>query len=142
MTTAPMNRIFLASIVGFTMSVGALAQNPVLPVDALIPAADASSPGFVVRTVQAPAGLPLDNNFLRAVRQLNGTLDDVENIASPGPNPDGSFHVTEVDFATQLELGPQGRFFGDQQFPGTEAGVQTLFSTEVITYLNLPAGTI
>ncbi|HWB05428.1 MAG TPA: hypothetical protein VG796_20510 [Verrucomicrobiales bacterium] len=124
------------------------AVDPALDVDASAPVASASNPGFIVRTVQAPDGTLLENNFLRAVRQLNGTLldntgDNVPNVALPGPNPDGTYDVTAVDFTTEPGAGLQGYFPGDQQFPGTDAaGQRNLFSTEVITFLSLPQGTV
>lgn len=54
--------------------------------------------GFVVRVAQAwSTNGPVANSYVRAYRQINGTLLDtnnsvIVNAATPGPNPDGSYY--------------------------------------------------
>ncbi len=119
-----------------------------LPVEAASPPGSASQPGLWARVVQAPEETPLDNNFLRALRQLNGTLvsaegGTVENIAAAGPLAEGFYEVEVVDFTTEPFI-TFGQFFEhDQIWPGLEEGGPAgLFAVELVTYLNLPAGTI
>src|SRR5436190_1052010 len=120
-------------------AVFARAADPVLDPDASSPVANASNPGFIVRTVQAPDLSVLDNNFLRAIRQLDGTLLDsggtpFADVSIPGP-VSGHYEVATVDFTTDPFAGQQGYFPGVQQFPGPDAAVQkNLFATAVITY--------
>ena len=56
--------------------VSAQAATNTLPSSAALPLGSASSRGFVVRTVQAPATPALLNNSIRALRQINGSLKD------------------------------------------------------------------
>jgi len=119
-----------------------------LPVSAAYPPGSASAPGFVVRTAQAPDDAVVDNTFLRAIRQLNGTLTDAEgtpipDVAEAGPQPGGLTFTEVVDFAEE-EFNGSGRFFvEDRLFPGLMlGGLKNYFSTEVVAYLDLPAGSI
>ena len=114
-----------------------------LPSNAAAPPGSANTPGFLVRTVQAPTDvqIPNVNSFPRAIRQLNGTLTDtggvlVANIATPGPNPDGSYDADQINF--HLAQQDFGVFPADVQFPGIAGG--DIFATEVLTFLELSQG--
>jgi hypothetical protein len=111
--------------------------------------------GFVVRTVQAPETEPVANSYLRALRQLNGTLRDetgepVPNEAVPGPNADGSYSANTLTYERTGEdlftvIDGDGNelwvFLGDP-FPGIPGtgGHTDNFALEAVTYLELPAG--
>ncbi|RYD36248.1 MAG: hypothetical protein EOP86_06465, partial [Verrucomicrobiaceae bacterium] len=128
----------------------ALFAQTALPPSAALPPTAGSQPGFILRTVQAADGTVIDNTYLRAVRQLSETLRDPEGL----PVPDVSVAGTEAGGVTYLEkldlnaeMNPDQMVFtgyfqdSDVLFPGlTEFGQTTLFSTEVVTYLKLPAG--
>ncbi|MBM3847958.1 MAG: hypothetical protein FJ405_16940, partial [Verrucomicrobia bacterium] len=145
---------FLALAMGSMPDVSAAT----LPASAAGPTSAASNPGFRVRTVQAPLGTPLRNNFLRAVQQLNGTLTDqsgapIQNNAIPGTNADGSHDLDAINFGTDDQnptTGVTGDFpespgLPDTLFPGlvpvVDGGHTTLFATEAIAHLKLAAGT-
>lgn len=135
--------------------VGAMCAGPAsvfaqitLPVEAALPSGTASNPGLRLRTVQAPEGTVIDNTYLRAARQLNGTLRDsegalVENVTEPGPLPGGLFEVEVVDFTTEPFVA-YGQFPDyDQYWPGLlEGGDPNYFAAELLTFLELPAGPI
>lgn len=118
-----------------------------LPVSAVAPPGSGSNPGFVVRTVQAPPEAVIDNTYLRAVRQLNGTLTDaegntLEDISEVGPQPGGVTFADTVEFAEE-EFNGSGQFFDDRLFPGLAlGGSKDLFTTEVVAFVELPAGPI
>jgi hypothetical protein len=130
-------------------------QAATLPAELAAPAGSASNPGFVVRTVQAPEEEPVANSFVRALRQLNGTLTDesgelVENEAIPGPNADGSYGVTKLNFERDENVfnvtDGAGDFlweFVGDFFPGIPGtgGHTTRFALEAVTFLELSAGT-
>jgi hypothetical protein len=107
------------------------------------PAGSGNPAGLTHRSVQAGTALP--NTLARARAQLAGTLIDPNtgqpfvNLASPGPNPDGSYNV---DGGVNFEQAGNsvGRISGDQPFPGLSASDQDNFSTEDLFYLELPAG--
>ncbi len=118
---------------------------------AAAPSGSGVNPGFAVRTAQAPTdtGIPNVNSLSRALRQLNGTLSDtggvaVANVALPGPNANGSYSQSLIDYNFDSSRSPFGNFPNDQPFPGIPgAGAAgDLFSTEVVTHLELPAGSI
>ncbi len=142
-----------------------LAACPVLAVDLPEDIAGAPGsgrdPGFIVRTAQGyeSDGQPLPPTFNRGVFQLNGTLRDelgvlIENEATPGPNPDGSFSVSVINFERDAiveepmepidgeEPLPTTNFQPNALFPGIpgENGHTTNFVAEVVTYLELAAG--
>jgi len=121
----------------------------------LIPAGDApgsaNTPGFLVRTVQAPADAvagipnPVLDNLTHAIEQLNGTLTDtggvlVADVSIPGPNPDGSYDVDTINF--HLNGTSYGFFPGDAAFPGIPGseGTTDVFASEILTFLELTAG--
>jgi hypothetical protein len=95
MKTRNLSLVSALAFAWVSFSVNSHAQCVALPVDAAITAPTASPLGFTVRTLQGPADIPLDNTYLRALRQINGTLLDTEgnpvpNEAIPGPGADGS----------------------------------------------------
>ncbi|MHB8522355.1 MAG: hypothetical protein ACYDH9_16565 [Limisphaerales bacterium] len=121
-----------------------------LPADAALPSGSGSTPGFIVRTVQAPAAPLLPNVFLRAIKQLDGTLTDasgavVTNAATPNPaTADGSYPIdTVIDFAS--DGNPFGSFTQTTLFPGIPGADDPNnldnFSVEAVAYLQLSAGT-
>ena len=116
---------------------------PTLPVSYAKPEASANTPGFLYRTVQAPATMA--STVARAVAQIDGTLVDpgtglpYVNIATPGPNPDGSYNLDTVINFEQQGLSA-GTFSGDVPFPGLPAADNDNFATEAIGYLDLAAG--
>ena len=126
------------------------ALNP----DLALPAGSATVRGFVARTVQAPQDAAIGNNFIRALRQLNGTLTDdagalVPDEATPGPNPDGSHAVDTVNFEREAlpfdVIDVDGNVlasFTPELFPGVPGvnGHTDKFATEVIGLLELSAG--
>ena len=133
-------------LLGTLVSTSAWGQIP-LPPTAVYPPGSGSNPGYTVRTVQAPEDAVIDNTFLRAVRQLNGTLSDAEgailpDVSEPGPQPGGVTFTDFVDFAEE-EFNSSGQFFEDRLFPGLAlGGLKNNFATEVVAYVELPAGPI
>ncbi|MES2707568.1 MAG: hypothetical protein V4726_13305 [Verrucomicrobiota bacterium] len=119
-----------------------------LPASVALPVAAASQPGFIVRTAQAPEGSLIDNTYLRAVRQMAGTLKDaegtaVENIAVEGLETGGVTYLEKLDLTGDLASFTGYFQDADVLFPGLqEFGQSTLFASEAVTYLKLPAGTI
>lgn len=125
-----------------------------LPADSAVLAASVSDRGFTVRTVQGPDVPPLANNAVRALRQLNGTLVDeagvpVPNQAVPGTNPGGVYFTDTVNFekdAAEFQIvdisNTELTTIVPELFPGIpgEGGHTDNFTTEVIAYLELPAG--
>ena len=110
-------------------------------------AGSANTPGFLVRTAQAPsdAGILNLNSLGRAIQQLNGTLTDangvvVPNVAFLGGNADGSYDIDLINF--HLNGASFGVFMDDAMFsgiPGSDDGKEN-FAADVITFLDLPAG--
>jgi hypothetical protein len=146
---------FAAAVVLFGAS-GALqslsAADVTLPAEAALPlSTPLGAPGFTARVALAPEASVLPNNFLRAVQQLNGTLLDAEgnlvgNTIVPGPNADGSYDLDFADLSAALTEDPSVTWWGafpyEVLFPGLPEGAPTeMFSTEVIAYLKLNAGT-
>src|SRR5690606_10225581 len=79
------------------------AATATLPAEYAVPADSVGERGFTVRTVRGPATPALANNFVRAVRQLNGTLTDAEgnlvpNEAVPDSRPGGAYFTDTVNF--------------------------------------------
>jgi len=115
-----------------------------------------SQRGFLVRTAQSwSTNGPVQNSYLRAFRQMNGTLLDVNNqvaanAAYAGTNTDGSYTVDTIDFekdgyAIDVKDGSGTivRSFSPGLFPGIPGpeGSTSNFTVEVVTYLQLQAGT-
>ena len=103
--------------------------------------------GFVVRTALLPntLGILNPNTVNRAIKQINGTLLDtngavVGNAAFPGLNPDGSHDLDLINF--HRDGSAYGAFASDVPFPGIPGvdGGNDYFTTEVLSYLDLPAG--
>ncbi|MED5381219.1 MAG: hypothetical protein VYC47_01510 [Verrucomicrobiota bacterium] len=117
-----------------------------LSADIALPIGVGSEPGFLVRSAQATAEAAIRHDYSRAIHQLEGILIDatgnaVENVAYP-PEGNGEFDLMElVDF--QKEGSIFGHFEMEEYFPGIpgEEDHDTNFSTEVLTYLALKAGT-
>jgi len=118
-----------------------------LPSDAAQAPGSATTPGFIVRTVQASTTNDIANakNLSRAIQQLNGTLLDlsgvlVPDLAIPGPNADGSYNENTINF--HLDGTDYGVALGDAPFPGIPGseGSGNMFASEVVTYLDLSAG--
>ena len=68
------------AIAGLVLTLGAgstFAGTTALPAGLALNPSTSSNRGFVVRAFQAPAGTAVDNNFVRALAQINGTLKDV-----------------------------------------------------------------
>jgi hypothetical protein len=142
----------LCLCVGVAQSAGAAVS---LPSDALSPVSAASERGMIVRTIQAPEGVPVDNTFLRALQQINGTLRDgqgalVPNDAVPGPEAGGAYYVDVVNFEKDGEFfslmdaeGVEIANFTPGLFPGVPGftGHFDSFAVEVVAFLDLPAGT-
>ncbi|MBP8261956.1 MAG: hypothetical protein KA118_20070 [Verrucomicrobia bacterium] len=109
------------------------------------PLASGADFGFTVRTVQAPTNLVVANGIDRALRQLNGTLTApngsiIANEAVHGPNADGSYpHDGIIDFSVFQPDGGQPSLNPFPGIPGT-TGHSTRFATEVVGFLELPAG--
>jgi hypothetical protein len=129
------------------------AASVTLPADSVVPANSVADRGFTVRTVQAPQATVVANNLVRATRQLNGTLTDetgalVPNEAMPGPNA-GAYFTDTINFekdATPFDIVDLSNnvlwSVTPEAFPGIPGeGLHTdNFATEVIGYLELPAG--
>ena len=103
-----------------------------------------TAPGFKVRSAINQA-TGLDGTLARAIAQLDGTLIDPNtsepyaNLATPGPNPDGSQDSdTTINF-DQAGI-DAGLFTGDQVFPGLAAADNDYFAFEAAGYLELAAG--
>jgi hypothetical protein len=129
------------------------AASVTLPANSVVPASSVAERGFTVRTVQAPQETVVANNVVRATRQLNGTLTDatgalVPNEATPGPNA-GAYFTDTINFEKDaapfdiIDLSNNVLWsVVPEAFPGIPGtgGHTDNFVTEVISYLELPAG--
>ena len=139
-------------------------QTHAVDIPASVPGALGSGrePGFLVRSVQAPAspegGVGLPALLNRGIFQLNGTLTDdtgkvFANEAGAGPNPDGSFVVQLINFEKDALVedpnvppeeagGLVTNFQPNALFPGIPGDTvhTTNFTTEIVTFLELSAG--
>ena len=128
----------------------------VLPASLAAPLNSSTNSGFLIRTVQAPDLYVAANSYIRALRQLDGTLVDstgvaVPNEATPGPNADGSFTLPTLNFekdAQPLDVkdgdGNIVVSFTPDFFPGIPgpAGTNTAnFTVEAVAYVALAVGT-
>jgi hypothetical protein len=132
----------------------AQAATNALPASAAAPPGSATERGWIVRTVQAPETNEVANSFIRAIKQLNGTLRTasgalVPNEATPGKNADGSYNVDVINFEKDGSpidvLDADGNVpvsFAPELFPGIPGagGHTTRFAVEVIGFLELAAG--
>jgi hypothetical protein len=131
----------------FTNEVDFTVSYTTLPTAYASPPGSGTARGFTYRTVAAPQDLTgtLPSTIARAQAQLDGTLIDpgtgspYPNLATPGPNPDGSFNIDTVLNFDDDGTGA-GNFPEDQPFPGLDAGPYNWFSTEAWLYLDLPPG--
>jgi hypothetical protein len=128
----------------------------VLPAELAAPLGSSTNRGFIVRSAQAGiADSPVDNAYIRACTQINGTLLNqsgilVSNVAHPGTNPDGSYSVDTINFEleglTNLVMDGDGAvvaLFAATLFPGIPGteGNTNEFSLEAVTFLALQEGT-
>lgn len=129
-----------------------------LPASAVAPIGSANTPGFIYRVAQAPADATLNNNLVRAVQQLDGTLLDTTGVpfgneadlTMPGIQPDGSYFVDQYEgnngtIAFNVTGGafyhlPGIQTYGFPGIPGTN-GSTLNFADDTLTYLQLQAGT-
>jgi hypothetical protein len=142
---------------GIVLAVSALgsAQAVDLPAGAAYPTNTASNPGFQVTTAQAPMDYVAGNSYVRALKQLDGTLRDdsnnlVANVAIAGTNPGGVYYTDVVSFEKDAagvyiqdaDGNPLGYLVADYfpGIPGTE-GETTQFALEAVGLIPLEAGT-
>jgi hypothetical protein len=109
------------------------------------PVSSASSPGFIVRTAQAPEDADIRNDLRRAQRQLDGVLLDpagnpVPDISIAGSGPGGSYQVDTINFSGDGVT--FGNFGIDQLFPGLPGteGTTRKTAVEVVTFIELDKG--
>ena len=137
----------------------ALAATTELPASLAGAPGTASNRGFIVRTVQAPTDAAVDNNFVRANRQLHGMLvypagdplagTPIPDEASPGPEAGGVFFADTINFerdaipydVNDVDGGFLWTFYA-VGFPGIPgAGGHTdKFAVEAVGFLDLPLG--
>jgi len=117
--------------------------------------ADPNAAGFHVKVVQSTTARPgTGNSATNAEAQLAGSIPSV---AIPGPNPDGSYTITNIiNWSSRRVPGQTGAEIGNFQtiltgtpddpipgLPGTgltgAAGIQNV-AAEIFAYLDLPAG--
>lgn len=113
-----------------------------------------SNRGFIVRAAQAAETAEVNNNYIRAIRQLNGTLTDstgaaIADESTPGPESGGAYYVDTINF--ERDGNPFDVIDGDGvylwsftpgPFPGIPgAGGHTKkFAVEAVAYVELPLG--
>ena len=148
-----MKRTLISCVLLFAAVPWSNAASVTLPAESAVPASSVSERGFTVRTAQGPLEPALANNVVRATRQINGTLTDatgtlVPNEATEGPNNGTYFNDTinfekdgvpfdVVDSSNTALWSVTPEFFPG--IPGS-GGHTDNFTTEVIGYLELPAG--
>ncbi len=147
----------MAVLSGLTAAVAAFEAGAVefqLPAEAALPVSAGTTRGLNYRVIQAPQDAVVGNNFLRALRQVNGTLTDAGGVAIPneaiaGPGAGGAYTVSAVNFERDgnffdvVDL--QGNWVTDwfpETFPGIPGtgGHTDNFAVEVVAYVQLPAG--
>ena len=101
--------------------------------------------GFIARSAQAPAESAIRHDFKRATFQLAEILVDdlgakVANDAIKGELEGGFDAYDLIDF--EISGSPFGNFSNDDFFPGIPGSGDhdTLFATEILTYLELQKG--
>jgi hypothetical protein len=145
----------LLALVGGLLASPAEAQT-VLPSDSALPssAADTSKPGFLWRVQQVTTSQP--TTIARTEAQLAGLLGP--NVADPNvqgnadgpgvvpsdPNAPIEFTISSVINENQDDGGSEGNFTPDSEMPGIPGttGSTDNIAVEVLTWLDLPAGTI
>jgi hypothetical protein len=152
-TNPSSSRSLALSALALAAAVSVSAQTVITP-DLMAPpsAYDTSKPGFVLRAHQIfAARAPGDQNSIpNVLKELAGGFGP--NRATNGPLPGGLWSETYLNHSTDWPLGPND---GDwYNFPGVwalpfpginpntaETGGFSTFAYEIVTYLNLPAGT-
>ena len=143
-------------IAGTLLSLGQLAAaTNSLPASIAMPIGSSSTPGFLIRTAQAPETATIGNSLLRAIKQIDGTLVDgtgalIPNEATPGTGADGSYVSGVVNFELEgnsFDLADTDgnvifTFTNPGVFPGIPGSGSHLlnFTTEAVAFLQLPAG--
>ncbi len=145
------------ALAGLVLTMGAgstFAGTTALPAGLALNASTSSNRGFVVRAFQAPAGTAVDNNFVRALAQINGTLKDatgtlIPNDSTPGGEAGGRHFVDTVNFEregapfdlTDLD-GNYLTSFTPNYFPGIPGASASTegFAVEIVGFVELPAG--
>jgi hypothetical protein len=111
-----------------------------------------NQPGFVARPYQIPVPLtpqPGDSSSLDAAERVlagqflnTGTGQPYANLATPGPNSDGTYNVTNViNFNQDAGSSDIGFFGSDEPIPGIPGTGLSHFAIEFTGFLDLPAGT-
>ena len=132
----------------------AVAATNSLPLSTALGLGTSNTRGFVVRTVQAPPGVAVENTLARALSQLNGTLGGpngnlLPNDAVPGPLGGGAYPVDTVNFEVDgnpFDLvdsnGNTLASFAPTLFPGIPGfnNSRDGFAVEVVGFVQLPAG--
>ena len=144
-------------IAGAVLSLGQLAAaTNSLPASFALPLGSSSSPGFLVRTAQAPETATVGNSLLRAIKQVDGKLTDatgaaIPNEAIPGTGADGSYVTGTINFEVEGNPADIDDTDGNVLFtfnpglfpgiPGNGSNPHLLnFTTEAVAFLQLPAG--
>lgn len=143
-----------AAVLGSLFAGSAFAATVNLPVSSAGPAGSGSNRGFVIRVVQAPEAATVQNNLVRALQQLNGTLVDdagapIPDEANTGPETGGAYFRDTINFQLDAELvtvvNAQSESlaeFTPDVFPGIPgvSGSTAKFAVEALGYVELPAG--
>jgi hypothetical protein len=104
-----------------------------------------NSPGFKVKVVKV-TGLQVNHvdiaeSLIKGTRIDPNTGEPYFNEAIPGPNPDGSYTATTINY--DGNLGPDstaaGNFRNDEFFPGVDPSADD-YVLEVTGFMQLPAG--
>ncbi len=125
-----------------------------LPASAALPLASASNPGFTVVTAQASTNVVVANNYIRALRQVQGRLTDaagnpVSNVAVAGTGAGGAYYSDVVAFEKDAVIvgpvdltGTIGTYMVSDYFPGIpgQEGATTQFAVEAVALVALDAG--
>jgi len=125
-----------------------------LPPSAALPASavDTTQRGLSFKMSQIDSGVSgvMAANIAHAEAQLAGVLIDpttgtnYPNISLAGPQPDGSYIVTNINFSYDLTA-QQGAFttangYPDSEFPGANGADSANMAGEVVAYLDLQPG--
>ncbi len=125
-----------------------------IPPSAALPssAVDTSQRGFGCRVSQFDSGAygVMAANIAWAEAQLAGLLinpntgQPMPSIAAPGPQPNGAYVITNINFSYDL-TSEEGAFtsangYPDAQFPGLQGGDSANMAGEMVAYLDLQPG--